>query len=158
MPNSIALALARNRYEFIERTVREHGLEATRTERDDNGSIICHVEGLVPHLDFCWSLEIDDEGQAGVEFCLWYLDNPEHQETCSLYMSYAAEDETWTFGFGFEADAKYDSPKGRSMAEKAFGFKQPGERKQDEESVIVAINALLAGYAASLKKHQAKNT
>jgi len=148
----IAFGRAKQRLTSMERATRLRDIVATKIEPQENGGVDNFVEGASPYLELYWSLEVGGEDGAAAEFCLWFMDNPDHEHSHCLYLTYSGAFDTWEFGFERDADAKHGSPKAERLAAEAFGFKEPGTREVCEAAALSIINALCAGFASTLPK------
>lgn len=143
---------AKRRLEFMERAAMSRGIQATKTEPMPDGSVNHFVDDVSPYLELYWALEIGGDEKAAAELCLWFMDNPDHEHSFCFYLRYSAGSNAWEFGYDRDDETIHESPKAKRLAEEAFGFKRPGSRDVDEPSALTIINALCAGFAATIPK------
>lgn len=153
-PRQFAIARERASYRlgWMEIAAQSRGIKPTKIEPKPDGGVDNFVDGISPVLEMYWSLEMGGEDLAAAEFCLWFTDNPLHEHTYCFYLRYSGTYDTWEFGYEHSPDAMNDSPRAKRLAEEAFGFKAPGTRQVYDGAAKKLINALCAGFAATLPK------
>jgi hypothetical protein len=153
-PRQSAIARERAIYRlgWMEEAARSRGIKPTKVEPKADGGADNFVDGISPTLELYWSLEMGGEDLAAAELCLWFTDNPLHEHTYCLYIRYSGTYDVWEFGFDRSPDSLNDSSRARRLAQAAFGFSAPATRQVYDGAAKKIINALCAGFAATMPK------